>query len=964
MGDLLECSFCLGAFSDPQMLPGCGHTFCRGCVNRMRKSRCPLCHEVFDPHRVSPNLALQHILDASLNETQKGCSSLNSPSEPYKRLGVPPAFARELSEDDAGIALRIYLLDNSGSMRSHDGNVLQRVEGGRSKLVPATRWEELSAMALQQARWNVELGVPCEFQLLNSHSPRVPCEGVDIFRVHAHVAGGDVEAELRVLREKLAKDSLNTGTPLASRLNDIRERLARTGSEFAQQGRKMTLTIATDGVPNEPRQEFLQSLRRIMRELPIVVVIRLCTDEEEVTDFYNEIDKEVEMPLDILDDLRGEARNVYQANPWLAYSPMLHYVRVAGTFTKIFDFIDERALTAMEVAVCAQLLVRRDGSKPYSRIPRQFLEEFERDLPAAGLVFDARTGGMIPPVDIARLRVAVCPEVYSGAAGFPTQELVSAGSTLQSVPLCRALMLQRGAELEYYSQSQSSWYPCVITDVDSEGSIQINIKPGVRFTAQQRLHVFRPKGTACTAAAPKKADSGIVAGAQMEYWADSKQAWFSCTILGINSAGAVIIDLKPQQPLTAEQVQRQLRPLAGGPFSPGSALGVPAHSTVRPPGILLGTRMEYWSERRRKWYPCTVTHVDPACGSVTIDLKRCNPLSREQATSLLRPFESNGCQSAEQVAESCLPPEREPLPGFAEQFPGMAAGMAMEYFSESRHSWFPCKFTHLDPNSGAVTIDIKPDAPLTADQARTCLRLPSAEQDGFDSHERVAQKWQTLQPEPALQLPPLAPVEPARLDREVLPSLHGLREVEGSTELDVQAQQLRITGSTHGLAVWEARDVLQIDAERRMGNLPCAHPCLGASEAEARLEMCQIEFGVTPAIRAKQFADSFVEENKALLRRIFDICDANQDGRVSKFELAKKLRDSDEVSKVLEDDRVRESLEEMLVQLDVKSKSYDRASSLSWQEFRDMFCMSLEHHEVALVTSGQFAIEGRGKGHD
>ena len=48
-------------------------------------------------------------------------------------------------------------------------------------------------------------------------------------------------------------------------------------------------------------------------------MVRLCTDEDEVGDYWNELDTQVELPLDVLDDFVGEATEIYQFNPWLAY---------------------------------------------------------------------------------------------------------------------------------------------------------------------------------------------------------------------------------------------------------------------------------------------------------------------------------------------------------------------------------------------------------------------------------------------------------------------------------------------------------------------------------------------------------------------------------------------------------------------------------------------------------------------
>lgn len=74
----------------------------------------------------------------------------------------------------------------------------------------------------------------------------------------------------------------------------------------------------------------------------------------------------------------------------------------------------------------------------------------------------------------------------------------------------------------------------------------------------------------------------FVAGARMVYFSEAKQRYFQCAILNVNAAsGAVTIDLKPEQPLTAEQAGRCLRAL---PATHGAALiPTPAKSATTEP---------------------------------------------------------------------------------------------------------------------------------------------------------------------------------------------------------------------------------------------------------------------------------------------------------------------------------------------------------------------------------------------
>ena len=51
---------------------------------------------------------------------------------------------------------------------------------------------------------------------------------------------------------------------------------------------------------------------RPLQQLPVWVVIRLCTDEEKMVDYWNTVDGEIELNMDVIDDPNGEAREIYE----------------------------------------------------------------------------------------------------------------------------------------------------------------------------------------------------------------------------------------------------------------------------------------------------------------------------------------------------------------------------------------------------------------------------------------------------------------------------------------------------------------------------------------------------------------------------------------------------------------------------------------------------------------------------
>jgi hypothetical protein len=60
--------------------------------------------------------------------------------------------------------------------------------------------------------------------------------------------------------------------------------------------------------------------------------------------------------MDVIDDLVGEAKEVYRCNPWLNYCEPFQRLREFGLSLKELDVLDEKKLSAdMMRAVCGIL---------------------------------------------------------------------------------------------------------------------------------------------------------------------------------------------------------------------------------------------------------------------------------------------------------------------------------------------------------------------------------------------------------------------------------------------------------------------------------------------------------------------------------------------------------------------------------------------------------------------------------
>lgn len=53
----------------------------------------------------------------------------------------------------------------------------------------------------------------------------------------------------------------------------------------------------------------------------------------------------MELEIDVIDDLSGEAKEIHKVNPWLTYCDSFHRLREFGVSFKEFDMLDESKLS-------------------------------------------------------------------------------------------------------------------------------------------------------------------------------------------------------------------------------------------------------------------------------------------------------------------------------------------------------------------------------------------------------------------------------------------------------------------------------------------------------------------------------------------------------------------------------------------------------------------------------------------
>lgn len=231
-----------------------------------------------------------------------------------------------------------------GSMLTSDGKRLHG-EGQSTKALTCTRWAELSESLRFHLSLSREAILPSEFRLLNGAAPVLV--GID-HKDHKPQESKDPKDAVSNMQRLLDafEESPSGQTPLCWHIRDVIKNLEPIADRLRLASQKVAIIIATDGEPTDG--DLVETLRPL-QQLPVWLIVRLCTDDERIVNFWNNVDTQLELDMDVIDDLFREAEGVAAANKWLTYSEPLHRLREFGITVKEFDLLDESLLTGDQI---------------------------------------------------------------------------------------------------------------------------------------------------------------------------------------------------------------------------------------------------------------------------------------------------------------------------------------------------------------------------------------------------------------------------------------------------------------------------------------------------------------------------------------------------------------------------------------------------------------------------------------
>ena len=275
-------------------------------------------------------------------------------------------------------------------------------------MVPCSRYEEIQECVNYHISLAGAIEAPTTFRFLNNPGTSVGPQQFIVGENPVRVA-----EEVHYAQSLMRRSKPGGCTPLTSHILEIHREVTALTPALRAKGQRIVIVVATDGLPTDEcgyggevhQKEFVEALR-LLEGLPVWVVIRLCTDEEEVVNFYNDLDVVLELSIEVLDDFCGEAAEVYECNPWLNYVLPIHRMRELGFHDRVFDMLDERLLTKSELRDFCLLLfgdANFDGVPDPSLDWNGFIQNVERLLQSESLQWNPMKKRMKPWVSIKKL---------------------------------------------------------------------------------------------------------------------------------------------------------------------------------------------------------------------------------------------------------------------------------------------------------------------------------------------------------------------------------------------------------------------------------------------------------------------------------------------------------------------------------------------------------------------------------
>ena len=288
-------------------------------------------------------------------------------------------------------SFRFVVVDSSRSMGKHDAMrpVFDSRRGTRYE--ECTRYEEACATVSTIARISSISGTPAEFRFLHhNRPPSQPQLSFTVGKTKNDTASLGACMEALVVQPSGPRNICRMVEQVVEQVRWIEDILRITN-------KKALLIIVTDG---EPADGNIIDALKPLQELPVDVIVRLCTEEKSVVSYWRNLRRAVDVDITVLSGMLSEATRIGAANKWLTYGQHLQAVRELGIFT---EPLLSRTLTRSECSQMCQLLLLAPET---SSIPSS-LPDADRDWRGFLGALRALNSGPSPTLPV--MPTAFCP---------------------------------------------------------------------------------------------------------------------------------------------------------------------------------------------------------------------------------------------------------------------------------------------------------------------------------------------------------------------------------------------------------------------------------------------------------------------------------------------------------------------------------------------------------------------------
>lgn len=187
-------------------------------------------------------------------------------------------------------------------MLKHDGHRIVYDRHSMPYVEECTRYDEVAESTRVIATLAEAAALPTEIRLLNKSDPVIV--GVR--------SNNNNSSNLSRVMAQLSQEPSGT-TPMCRQLHDIIASLRSMERELRSTNKIALLIIMTDC---ESTDGNIVDVLKPLEGMPLQIVIRMCTDERPVTEYWHNINAQLDLDIYVLDHMDIEAAEVMENNNW------------------------------------------------------------------------------------------------------------------------------------------------------------------------------------------------------------------------------------------------------------------------------------------------------------------------------------------------------------------------------------------------------------------------------------------------------------------------------------------------------------------------------------------------------------------------------------------------------------------------------------------------------------------------